>query len=719
MPRVKSYNDGKLPQKPYPPQMRRGGGDNEENANDAPISAGIKVEKQKSTNKGDPTSTQSVLKCYLKHHKSSIEAAKHDSTLMAENLQKMKMTVAEKNQENANFKKTIVELEQQMDELKVKNNKLDEDHQNLKRSYDKFNALYTVFETEYDEKFASLNLDVHKLKAELSASQKRNEELEKKLKCEKRMEQMIHRQQTEIDKNEALVSHLEQHNMLLLNNLNTQKVKFERKHADRMQQKMFQLTQLERELHQLTEMYASKINDSAKCEEVMRKKLEKLETKLHDSINMAIEIEKKHAETEAAHVQMRLQFEQEKTQILDNFQSQLQQKQMQIGALEMELQQQSANYARQVDEHDRRVAELQAAVDRLRDSETRYLELQRHNSKVSKEALLTVERLEEEAKVKDKKIEQLMIYTENMSTLFASKEKNYVLEIESLKGTNEQLKANHMQRNTALLEDLRKCESQVEERRELFNRMQAESLASMNELGAEKKKLAKELIASKKLHEEEILQLQNKLKQQEVELDATKRKFFDLESSKDAIITELKYKIGQIRYVFGQPIGSATIVNREEIVSQTNGTIELLAENEDDNLAGQLSSVLVEIDDIYDENVNTFAEASTALSPTAEPLSLPAPLIPVPVAAAPPAAPATAPGGASAAAPAGGAVQTLNKRRKLVKRSTFRLNDSEFNSDSEENEPLASRKPRKYVAKKKSTGQSAKSFNAFDHVKKL
>ncbi|XP_062140505.1 putative leucine-rich repeat-containing protein DDB_G0290503 [Drosophila sulfurigaster albostrigata] len=703
MPKVKLQKEVKQPQ-PYPPQMRRG-----DNGNDITRMAtknNGKQERQKSTvAKDDPSSNENVLIYYLKQHKLSIESAKKDSNEMAEQFYKMKMTVAECNQENAKLKNVVAEMEQQAEQLKMNYAKVTEEKQNLKHNYDKFNAMFTSFETDYDERFANMNLDLNRLKSDLLASQKRNEILLTQLKEEEKSHEMIAKLGEELGQKDAQLAvtemklaQLQQENKQLQTDFEVKQIELEHYHENKLQEREVELSGLKGELQQLTENYAAKIKDSAQREQ----KIVELEMKLKESVNLTIEMEQKLSQAGASYIKRQQELEQETMEITDRLRAQIQQKQAEISSLELGVQQLKDNFNRQVAENDRCVAELSLTKQSLKEAETRNFEQQKHNDEVSRETLLKVERFESDAKVKDAKIDELLANIEDVTKEFKSKEKNYEEVIAALKTNINEVKANHHQENEALQHDLKKCENQMDERQEQFNQVELELLARIKKLSDEQKNSAKEFDNFKELHEKTTKEQQDKLKQQEDDLEAQKKNYINMEKAKNAIIAELKYKISHVRQVFGQPVGSATILNREQNKAKTNGTLELMVDN---NMAitqqQQKQPVdVVEIDAASDDSISKIAAAIVASAPAAI---------------------TTEPSTSSSMAPDATAKAAKSLRpRRHIKRKTFLLNDSEFNSDTDDDDVgLWKPKSKKPVAKKKFTDENVPITNVFDYVKNI
>ncbi|XP_060661995.1 protein FAM184A-like [Drosophila nasuta] len=625
---------------------------------------------------------------------------------MAEQFYKMKMTVAECNQENAKLKNVVAEMEQQAEQLKMNYAKVTEEKQNLKHSYDKFNAMFTSFETDYDERFANMNLDLNRLKSDLSASQKRNEILLTQLKEEEKSQEMIAKLGEELGQKDAQLAvtemklaQLQQENMQMQTDFDVKQIELERYHENELQEKDVELSGLKGELQQLTENYAAKIKDGAQCEQ----KVAELEMKLKESANLTMEMEQKHAQAGASYIKRQQELEQETMEITDRLRAQIQQKQAEISSLELGVQQMKANFHRQVAENDRYVAELSLTKQSLKEAETRHFEQQKHNDEVSRETLLTVERFESEAKVKDAKIDELLAFIEDVTKEFKSKEKNYEEDIAALKTNINELKANNHQENEALQNALQICEHLMDERQEQFNQVELELLARIKKLSDEQTNSAKEFDNLKELHEKTTKEQQDKLKQQQDDLDAQKKNYINMEKSKNAIITELKYKISHVRQVFGQPVGSATILNCEQNKAKTNGTLELMVDN---NMAitqqqQKQPGDVVEIDAASDDSISKIAAAIVASAPAAI---------------------TTEPSTSSSTAPAASAKAAKSVRpRRQTKRRTFKLlNDSEFNSDSDDDDVgLWKPKSKKTVAKKKFTDEDVPITNVFDYVKNI
>jgi len=106
MPKVKSNNEGKS-QKTLPPYQQR---DEFPAKMQRTVKNGNEVgtkntnEYQKNV-KSDPLSTENVLKCFMQHHKKSLDSTTKKSLDIIENMQKINMAVLEVKQENANLKK--------------------------------------------------------------------------------------------------------------------------------------------------------------------------------------------------------------------------------------------------------------------------------------------------------------------------------------------------------------------------------------------------------------------------------------------------------------------------------------------------------------------------------------------------------------------------------------------------------------------------------------
>ncbi|KRF78124.1 uncharacterized protein Dvir_GJ15351, isoform B [Drosophila virilis] len=141
----------------------------------------------------DPTSTENVLKCYIKYHKASIESVKKKSNEITEKMLKTNMAIAERNQENALLRKQLQNIEQKVEELNKMSDALGQENRNLREKCTAVEEKYVSLETAYDKEFALLKATLAKQKAELKQNNKLLEEL-KALQLEK--QQMVARLET-------------------------------------------------------------------------------------------------------------------------------------------------------------------------------------------------------------------------------------------------------------------------------------------------------------------------------------------------------------------------------------------------------------------------------------------------------------------------------------------------------------------------------------------
>ncbi|XP_030245177.1 synaptonemal complex protein 1-like [Drosophila navojoa] len=127
--------------------------------------------------KSDPTSTTNVLKCFMRHHKRSLEELKKKSNEMSEKMEKTEIYIAEKNQENAQLKKQLQDIKEQLENVKDTCNGLSKENYELKEKYMSCHKKYIELEISYDTEFTNLNANMVKQKADLESANRLNAQL--------------------------------------------------------------------------------------------------------------------------------------------------------------------------------------------------------------------------------------------------------------------------------------------------------------------------------------------------------------------------------------------------------------------------------------------------------------------------------------------------------------------------------------------------------------
>ncbi|KRF93974.1 cingulin isoform X2 [Drosophila mojavensis] len=133
----------------------------------------IKVNSPKS----DPTSSANVLKCFVKHHKMSLEELRKKSNEISVKMEKTEIFIAERNQENAQLKRQLQDIREQLENVKAICDGLAKENCELKDKYMACHSKYIELEISYDREFSILNANMIKQKAELEQVDRLNEQL--------------------------------------------------------------------------------------------------------------------------------------------------------------------------------------------------------------------------------------------------------------------------------------------------------------------------------------------------------------------------------------------------------------------------------------------------------------------------------------------------------------------------------------------------------------
>ncbi|XP_034489650.1 uncharacterized protein MCAP_0864 [Drosophila innubila] len=377
--------------------------------------------------------------------------------------------------------------------------------------------------------------------------------------------------------------------------------------------------------------------------------------------------------------QMNTNFEQEKMQLKQKFEDSLQLKEKELSEVKVELLQKTATIAKHFEENIHQESELQSTLTKLGETEKRCETLQQQNIQLSNEAITTVQRFDGEMKKKQSKIDELNIHIKSIKT----SENNFLSELEALKETNKQLVTDRAKQDANARQALNEFENQMTEQKKLYNELEQQHLNITKELTVEKTVLNQQLEDFRETQEKNMSEFQEMLDQKEADLIALKKKYADLEREKNSEITQLNYKMNQIGIVFSQSVATAEPV----IKDQNKGQITA---NKTAHRSQSVASV---------NAAETSGKSVTKIS----------------AAIAPSASTSVAPRAVAAANPA------VN-RRKLVKRPVYRVNNSDFNTDTDDNDQQTEWQPpqKKYVAlhKRERRDSSENNNDLFDALKK-
>ncbi|XP_017870008.1 PREDICTED: spindle pole body component 110-like isoform X2 [Drosophila arizonae] len=127
--------------------------------------------------KSDPTSSTNVLKCFVKHHKMSLEELKKKSNEISVKMEKTEIFIAERNQENAQLKRQLQDIREQLENVKAICDGLARENCELKDKYMACHSKYIELELSYDRELTILNANMIKQKGELEQVDRLNEQL--------------------------------------------------------------------------------------------------------------------------------------------------------------------------------------------------------------------------------------------------------------------------------------------------------------------------------------------------------------------------------------------------------------------------------------------------------------------------------------------------------------------------------------------------------------
>ncbi|KAL7743589.1 hypothetical protein ACLKA6_013394 [Drosophila palustris] len=627
----------------------------------------------------DPVSTKNVLECLMKHHKSSVESTKQKSLAIAEKIQKANMAVAERNQENAQLKKRVCEMEQQAEKLKEQNIDLQTDINVLKQQCAALNAKYTTLETGYDEKLANLNAEKSKLKSALLDQNHQKEDLQRQLKREEEQSQQVIAQWESVvrEKEDQMVdlqiklAQLQTQHSQVETAFEQEKLQLEQHFEARLQQKETQLLLLQDEIQQQAAACAQHIEESSRQGEQSQQMIAQLESVVREKEDQMVGLQIKCTQLEEDSSLMNAAFKKEKMQVEQKFKALVELKEKELSQLQSELQQQTVVNSQLNEQNVQREAELQSTLLKLGESETRCVELQKHKNQLSNEALSTAQRFESDLNEKQAKIDELYAYISS----FKAGEDHLQSELKALKEANAKLVAERAEQDAYARRELIKLDSQKAELKKQLNEMEQQHLNITNKLSAEKTELAQQFGAFKEDQEKNLAELQDLLRQKEADLIACKKDYADLERLKNSTIAGLKYKMNQIGNVFAQPVGSAAALVNNKDKHQS------LTENETVTLSKPTAPV---------DAPETPGKKAAALESTASSSSQTAEI-----------------------AAGGVVVSGTIRRRKLLKRPVYQPNNSDFNTDSEDTDRQPEWRP--HSSKVTKTKQSSGNIYKLPH----